>query len=133
MIDIIRQAAQIALPDSQLDKRNFWLGCIGIRKDGATVSSKNGSVFCTSIPKTKYKVIPSSHAECRVIRKLGKGGIIYVARISRKTGELAMSRPCPSCRAMIRSFSVKKVYYSINENQYGLWDPKTDTDIVFTC
>lgn len=133
MMEMIRLAATIALPDFDFDKRNFWLGCIGIRKDGALVSSKNGSVFCTNAPKNTYKVIPSAHAEGRVLRKLGKGGTIFVARVSKKNGKLAMSRPCPTCQTRIKSFNVKKVYYSINEHQYGIWDVKKDTDIVFDC
>jgi tRNA(Arg) A34 adenosine deaminase TadA len=130
MIDMIRLAAKVALPTSDIDPRNFWLGCIGVRRDGVLVSAKNGAtVYYDTVPY--YHLIPNSHAEGRVLRKLGKGGILYVARVSRKDGSLAMSRPCDMCAVRIRAAKVKKVYYSINEDHYGLWLPQQDEEKIF--
>ena len=130
MLSLLRQAALIALPTSDNDPRAFWLGCIGIREDGAMVSSKNGAVeFHHTIEN--YQLVPSSHAEGRVLRKLGKGGIMFVARVSRKDGSLAMARPCGMCQVRLRSFKVKKVFYTINEEQYGIWYPDSDTDKIY--
>jgi tRNA(Arg) A34 adenosine deaminase TadA len=130
MLDFLKRAARIALPNNDNDKRNFWLGCVGIREDGAVVSSRNGSTaFSSSIEH--YQLVPSSHAEGRVLRKLGKNGIIFVARVARKDGSLAMSLPCPMCQVRIRGFGVKKVYYTINSEQYGIWNVKKDEHRVF--
>jgi tRNA(Arg) A34 adenosine deaminase TadA len=127
---LLQQAALIARPTSENDPRSFWLGCIGIREDGVAVSSKNGAVeFQTTIEN--YQLVPSSHAEGRVLRKLGKGGIMFVARVSRKDGSLAMARPCGMCQVRLRSFKVKKVFYTINDTQYGVWYPDSDTDKIF--
>jgi hypothetical protein len=67
-----------------------------------------------------------------LLRKLGKNGIIYVSRIAKGTGKLAMARPCGICQVRIKSAKVSKVYYSINESQYGVWFPEKDTDKIYT-
>ena len=128
MIELLKLAGKIALPINETDMRNFWLGAIGVRKDGVIVSSKNGAVQSSNIG---YKAVPQSHAESRLCRKLGKNGIIYVSRVSRQTYELAMARPCFNCQKIIRAHNVKKVYYSINKNQYGVWFPEIDFDKVY--
>jgi len=130
MLSLLRQAAAISLPTTKNDPRGFWLGCIGIREDGVQVSARNGAVeFHDTIEN--YHLVPSSHAEGRVLRKLGKNGIVYVARVSRKDGSLAMARPCGMCQVRLRSWKVKKVFYTINETQYGVWYPDSDTDKIY--
>jgi cytidine deaminase len=130
MLALLRQAALVALPSSEIDQRSFWLGCIGIREDGVMVSAKNGAVeFQNTIEN--YQLVPSSHAEGRVLRKLGKGGVVFVARVSRKDGSLVMARPCGMCQVRLRAFKVRKVYYTINDTQYGVWFPDSDTDKIY--
>jgi cytidine deaminase len=131
MNNILQMAATVALPpNSEKDDRNFWLGCIGIREDGTMVSARNGAVtFSTTVEN--YQLVPSSHAEGRVLRKLGKGGVIFVARVSRGDRTLAMARPCGMCQVRLKAFNVKKVYYTINPHQYGVWTPSSDTDKIF--
>ncbi len=127
MLKKLVEAGGVALPSIKNDRREFWLGCVGIRKDGAIVSSKNGPVNL-SLPedktvKTRKNVFyPNSHAEGRVLRKLGYGGILYVTRISRLNGGYVLAKPCNMCSVLIKSKRVKKVYYTINNTQYGVWD-----------
>ncbi len=129
MFDLLQLAGKVSLPTDDFDPRNFWIGCVGVRDDGAIVSAKNGAVFSTTIEN--YHLIPESHAEGRVLRKLGKRGVLYVARVAKASRDFAMSRPCPMCQNRIRSFGVKKVYYTINKDQYGVWIPDTDVDRVY--
>jgi tRNA(Arg) A34 adenosine deaminase TadA len=131
MLEMLRLAAKVAMPTNDIDRRNFLLGCIGIRKDGVLVSAKNGATeYYDTVPY--YHLIPNSHAEGRVLRKLGSGGLLYVARVSKKDYcSLAMARPCDMCAVRIKAARVKKVYYSINEECYGLWSPQEDTDRIF--
>lgn len=127
-MDMLIRAAKIALPTYN-DSRAFWLGCVGIREDGAVVASKNGAVkFSTSIEN--YQLMPSSHAEGRVLRKLGRNGIVFVARVSKRDHSLAMSKPCAMCSVRLRAAKVKRVYYTINSEYYGIWNPKDDSDRV---
>jgi hypothetical protein len=132
MLELLKQAALIGLPNTDNDSRGFWLGCIGIREDGAQVSAKNGSVaFYNTIDN--FRIIPESHAEGRVLRKLGKNGTIYVSRVSRKDGSLAMAMPCRTCQVRIKSARAIKVYYTINPTQYGVWSVKEDYHRVYNC
>jgi len=127
MLEMLKMAAKVSLPNSITDPRNFWLGCVGIRKDGAIVTAKNGAVHSSSI---EYRTIQSAHAEGRVLRKCGRGGILYVARVAKLTRQFAMAYPCEPCQAAIRAMSVKRVIYSINESQYGIWDVAADNNRV---
>lgn len=131
MIHMLRYAAKLAIPNSINDYRNFWLGAVGVREDGAIVTSKNGAVECSTSVE-KYYRNPRSHAEGRLLRKLGKGGTVYVARVSRKDYSFAMARPCLHCQVLLQSYKVDKVFYSINENQYGIWLPQKNIDRVYS-
>jgi tRNA(Arg) A34 adenosine deaminase TadA len=127
--DMLALAAQVGLPSDHSDLRGFWIGCVGIRKDGVLVSSKNGAVFSTSIEN--YQLIPSSHAEGRVLRKVGYGATLFVGRVSRKDGILAMARPCAMCSVRLSSFKVEKAYYTIDPFHYGVFYPRTGKDRIF--
>jgi len=126
----LKMAAELAPPTIDKDFRDYWLAAVGIREDGVMVSAKNGAAsFRTTIKS--YQLLPASHAEGRVLRKLGKAGIVYVARVSKKDGSLAMARPCGMCQVKLRAAKTIKVYYSINDSQYGIWYPDTDTDKIY--
>lgn len=115
-----------------VDCRDFLLGCVGRRRDGAIVHSNNGAYRSEMPFVTNSYQLPTVHAEGRVLRKLDSGGEIYVARLSKKTGMFAMARPCGMCQVLIQSKKCKKVYYSINATQYGVWYPDRDVDVVFS-
>jgi 3-deoxy-D-arabino-heptulosonate 7-phosphate (DAHP) synthase class II len=134
MLDMLKLAAQYtALGDNEFDTRSFYLGVVGCRTDGRIVHAKNLSVIDRSIdPDRIYKKSVQAHAEYRLTRKLGFGATVYVARITRGNKEFAMARPCELCQSVLRSYRVEKVYYSINESQFGVWIPKSDKDRVYT-
>ena len=111
---LLELAARAALGGD--NNRNFQLGCVAVRKDGAIVVSTNEM---TRVPQ------PKGHAESRALRKAGHGATLYVARVTR-LNELAMAKPCPRCQALIRSFGVVKVYYTIDQENIGIWYPQKD-------
>lgn len=129
MLDLLHQAAQIALPSTDKDYRDYWLGCIGIRTDGVQVSAKNGAAAFHTTVKSCH-LLPESHAEGRVLRKLGGGGEVFVARVSKKDGSFAMARPCKMCQIKLRAAKVVKVYYTIDNDTYGIWLPNSNTDKI---
>ena len=129
-MDLLLLAAKIAEPQSN-DLRRFWVGAIGKRKDGKAVFSKNGAVHTTAYDMKRYQYIPISHAECRVIRKMDCGGVLYVARVAREDRSLKMSRPCSMCQNKIKSRGIKKVFYTINNTQYGVWYVDKNEDVIF--
>jgi len=130
MLKMLELAAKIALPTTHNDPRNFLLGCVGIRSDGTTVTGRNGAVEY-SANDTNYQLVPSSHAEGRVLRKLGKYGTLYVARVLKRDGSLAMARPCMMCQTRIKSYKVEKVYYTIDPYHYGLFLPQLGIDKIY--
>jgi len=127
---MLEMAAGVALPTNPNDMRRFWLGCVGIRNDGATVSSKNGATQFSSHIEN-YQLLPHSHAEGRILRKIGKGGTLYVARVSRKDRSLKLAAPCGMCSVLIRSAKVERVFYSIDDISYGLWFPHSNKTFTF--
>ena len=93
-------------------RQNQCLGSIGIRKDGAVVHSHNTSAAGCVNPKT--------HAEYRLLTRLGPFGTIYVARVAGVGGSTwAMARPCDHCQAAMASRWVKRVFYTIGPGEYG--------------
>jgi len=130
IVNYLQLAAQAAMPSNEFDNREFWLGCVGIRTDGAVIISKNGSVFTTDIADD-FQIIPTVHAEPRALRKLNWGSIMFVSRVMRNNKEYGMARPCPTCQIFIKSKGIKKVYYTINKKCYGRFDVKKDQDRIY--
>jgi len=126
----LQLAAQAAMPTDNCDMREFWIGCVGIRTDGAVIISKNSSIYTTDVGDN-FQIIPMVHAEPRALRKLNWGSIMFVARVMRNNNEYGMARPCPTCQIFIKSKGIKKVYYTINSKFYGVFYPKSDTDRIF--
>lgn len=134
MLNMLKLAGKIAVPVTENDARNFWLGCVGIRNDGVLVSARNGSIqhmFSKSLDPELNDKSCDYHAEGRALRKMDKGGTLYVARISRKDGSYCMSRPCNLCQSKIRAKKIEKVYYTVNHSQYGVWHVESDRDVIY--
>lgn len=101
-----RLAKEVAVRD---DCRHYRLGAVGIRSDGAIVTSCN-------IPSRAF--VRQAHAEARLIRKLDVGSEVFIVRILRD-GRLATARPCRQCQLIMRQRGVRRCYYSIDEKAYG--------------
>ena len=104
-------AAKTAI--SRKDKRNYCVGAVGIRKDGTIVKSRNSS-NSTNIRN------PKVHAEYKLSKKLDKYSTVYVARIRPGDKSFGLAKPCKDCERILRSKKVKTVYYTINNNEYGV-------------
>jgi len=106
-----RLARQVASKgDTKEAKRHYRLGAVGLRSDGAIVTSSN-------IPHRVPE--PNTHAERRLVKKLNWGSTVYVVRIKRD-GKLAIARPCKKCQSAMLLRGIQRVYYSINEYEYGV-------------
>lgn len=91
------------------DNRTFYIGAIAIRSDDVLVAAYNGSA---------KEPTPEAHCEARLCRKLDRNAIVYVAR-TLSNGNWAMSRPCEDCQRALRRSYVKRVYYTIDHNEFG--------------
>lgn len=112
MLKNLQLAGVIAL--KRADKRNFHIGAVGIRHDQVLIFARNESAM---------EPTPSVHAEARLARRLDHGATVYVARIKfAKTiyPEYALAKPCKDCIRALRNRRVKKVYYTISDDSWGV-------------
>jgi len=93
------------------DQRAYWLGAAAERSDGVIVTSCNGP----SIKRAR-----EVHAEYRLSKKLDYGATVYVARVRALDGKFGNAKPCKSCENVLRARKVKKVYYTIGPNEFGV-------------
>ena len=107
-VRLLQLATRVASRRGEDDIREYYLGAVAIRDDGAIVSSRNGPA---------KDVCPPCHAEARVLKKAGAGAILYVARI-RSDGSWALAMPCRTCMKLIRRRKVKAVYYTVEPGRY---------------
>lgn len=118
MLKLLKEAARVAVSSAD-DHRAFFLGAVAVREDQAIVKSANGAS-----PGPDRTV----HAEARALKKAGYGATVYVARVARKDGKLALARPCNNCWTAMKRAHVTKCYYTISENEYGIITFDNDTE-----
>jgi deoxycytidylate deaminase len=56
----------------------------------------------------------------------------FVSRVAKKDGALAMAQPCVMCAVRIAAMKVRKVYFTINPTQYGVWTVSNDKYKIYT-
>jgi tRNA(Arg) A34 adenosine deaminase TadA len=106
-----RLARQVATKgDTHEVSRQYRLAAVGIRTDGTIVASSN-------VPHRTPE--PRAHAEARLTKKLDWGSTVYVVRIQ-SDGRLATARPCKKCQNAMRLKGVRRCYFSVSENEYGV-------------
>ncbi len=118
-IAFLNMAAKIAAMGSKDPSRIFFLGCVGIRSDGAIVKGRNQSAKNSPIIDQK-RPNRTAHAEYRVANKLDYGAEIFVARIRPGDESWGMARPCLNCMKILRTKKVERVCYTISPQEYGV-------------
>jgi len=76
-----------------------------------------------------------THAELDAIQKVRRksdltGAKIFVARLTPVRKLLGMSRPCESCEVLAQNYGIKRVYYTIDDNHYGIMNVVDSTDKI---
>jgi len=102
---------------SKSDKRSFLLGAVAERKDGTIVKARNSP---TIVPDRQ------AHSEFRLCKKLDYGATVYIARVKLDGSGSGMARPCADCMRALKAKKVKRVYFTIDPETYGFWDPRYD-------
>jgi pyrimidine deaminase RibD-like protein len=67
----------------------------------------------------------SIHAEMHALRQMNyeaKGCVMFVARALRGGGS-GLAKPCDDCQEVIRKAGVKRVVYTIDNENHGVWKP----------
>lgn len=120
IFDYFRFAISIALKaEDKYEKRKAVVGAIGWRRDGAIVHAFNAG--------DQRHRSPQTHAEFRCCRKMEKyAPEIYVARITRNDGKMALAKPCSTCFAILKNRKIQRVYYTISDFEYGVIDFKRE-------
>lgn len=71
------------------------------------------------------------HAEMHACQGMSfselRGSVLYVVRLS-PAGNVRLAKPCQECLHFLAGVGIKKIYYSIGEDSYGLlrWRPMKD-------
>jgi len=75
----------------------------------------------------------STHAELDAILAVRSkidlsGSKIYVARLRKHKGmePIGMARPCPICERALFAYGIKRAYYTIDANYYGIMKPNAE-------
>ena len=108
--------------DSSLE----YLLCALIVKGGRVLSvgyNHRGLTALQNVHRVGRKA-ETVHAEVHaVLQKRDKirfeGSKIFVVRL-RADGSLGLARPCPTCQAVLKAYGIKKAYYSISNEEYGV-------------
>ncbi len=123
-LEVASKLLQSKHNNDSLIRPHFRLIALGLRKDGALVKSVNSP---SQHPDRKC------HAEYKLCKKMDFGGEIYVARVLYQNNQFGMARPCPNCQKVIKSRGIKKVYYTIDKDSYGVWHTEKDKDTFHKC
>ncbi len=94
----------------KIDRRQFLLGAVGVRSDGAIVTAYNGAV--------REGKLLQAHAEARLSKKLDLGSVVFVVRVNRKR-QWRLAKPCAGCRAILKNKGVVSVYFTVKPNEIG--------------
>lgn len=106
----VRKYLELAAQVSRLkdDDRTYFLGAVGLRRDGVLVAACNGN------PKEPE---PEHHAEARLLRKLGKGEIVFVAR-TLADGTWANAMPCVHCRLKLYRRGIERICFTTGPDRW---------------
>jgi len=99
-------------------RSQYLVLAMGIRRDGVRVFATNGAAIHPPELELKIRV---AHAEQRLAQKLDSGSVVYVVRLLRN-GIHAMAKPCGTCERILRARGVKRAYYTIAPNEFGVLD-----------
>jgi len=117
--------------DHKFDEGLEYFLCAVIVRGGSVVSvgfnKKPTNTFVehyADIARGKRDYCMSTHAEldaiCKARAKVDlRGTKLFVTRI-KPSGGMGMARPCEICMGALENYGIKRVYYSIEDNEYGV-------------
>ena len=123
-----------AMKESRLsDYDGQHIGAVAVYKDKFILARAHNSdkTNTTQFIYNKYRITnkdstimktpPRSHAETNLFRKIQyldvdfKDVVVYIFRERKDTGAPALSRPCASCRKLLRDLGIKTICYTEND------------------
>ncbi len=131
MHKFIRLAEQNLRCHNYDSKQDFRLSAVIVR-GGNVVSTgfnkHNTNSFVehyTDIARGPRSYCLSTHAEMDAVLKGRertnlRGCKIFVCRVRNDNNSLGMARPCVICQHVLYNYGIKRAYYSIDNNTYGV-------------
>lgn len=99
---------------------------------------KGGSVINTSCNKVQWNSFASRFAHLRnncqpehasvhaeigtvlgISRNKTRGADIYVVRVRKINEKYGLAKPCKMCQGLLTEVGIKRIFYTINENEIG--------------
>lgn len=117
----LRLAQKVA--EANTDYANWPFGCV-ITKGGA-VQAVGWNVWKSDSDNLDEWYRSSVHCEVHALRQMNyeaKGCVLYICRL-RKSGGIGIAKPCVRCEEVIVRAKIKKVVYTLNDQEYGVWKP----------
>ena len=120
----VKQYFNIAKEEAIKSKEHFKHGAVLVKGSKKKKKGRNKNRYCSFGKQFRKEPGDATlHAELSVIlgmdRNVTSGGDVYVVRINNQ-GDFMLSKPCSMCEAAMRKVGIKKAYYSIDNNTYGV-------------
>lgn len=121
----IERYFNIAKKESRKAKNeDYKHGAVLVRGGSVINSSYNMSIPSKFADRHKiHDGIATRHAEVNVVlgidRSMTVNAVVYVVRVSRG-GNFRLSKPCAMCLSIMKFVGIKRVYYSISNDEYGV-------------
>lgn len=142
MHKFIRLADQYVRSHDYNEKQDFRLASVIVR--GGNVISVGYNRHSTNAFVEHYTnqvrghrdYCLSTHAEMDAVLKGRektdlRGCKIFVARVRNDNNCLGMARPCQVCQHVLFNYGIKKAYYSIDANTYGVMKVENPAKIYY--
>lgn len=118
----MRLAKKMAIQSEE----QFKLGACLV-KSGKVLGLGKNFVNHTNWIVKEHFAYPTVHAEIHCLVRLDeddiRGSVIYVWR-QKRTGEAGMAKPCERCARVLAKFGVKRVIYTTDNGEFGVWKPE---------
>ncbi len=105
--------------------KRFRHGAVLVKGGAIRNAAANSDDYCSFGARFRREPGRATvHAEIGSVlgvdKSVTEGATVYVARIN-KRDHYRMSKPCAMCQAVLRHVGVKKVIYSINNEEVGVF------------
>ena len=115
-------AKKVAL---QSDFPDYRHGAVLVKGNSIRNTTYNKDNFCSFGKRFQkdHTGRTTVHAELGVIlwldRSITSGATVYVARVGKTDDEYKLSKPCSMCHAALKYVGVKRVVYTIDDDEVG--------------
>jgi tRNA(Arg) A34 adenosine deaminase TadA len=116
---------ELAMRAAHHSEFNFKHGAVLVKSGTVVNCSFNETVYSSFATRfqRKQKWIGTRHAEVNVVLGIGRaltnGADLYVVRIN-SHGGMSLSAPCPMCRDLMQFVGIRRVFYSIDDENIGM-------------